>query len=537
MNKQDKYEDSQVDSSMILGLPIDNLSTEETIEKILSMIDQFKIDQKPRLVGSVNVDNLVMTHSWLPGFPPRHPEMLEILRSADLLNADGMPLVWLSKLLGAPLKERVAGADLVPALCEAAVRRNARVFLLGGQQAVTNKAAEKLVQDNPGLEICGIATPLVNIAGENIDDEKNDLALVDEINQAKPDLLFIGFGNPKQLIWFQRNRDRLKVPVSIGVGGTFDFIAGNVKRAPLWMQKNGLEWIYRFTQDPKRLWKRYVVGLAKFAAMALPLMINHSLNRFLNPHKDKLAKTDETGRQLTTLDSKNVESFIHEGERYRVISLPQNIDRNWYVANSIFLQFHINQSGPLLFDFSDVEQMELSMMAFFSNLLNTDNEKRIHCINIDHPALIRSLKLNRVYDLFERHVFSSTPELLEAQSRQQIFSNFYYLLNFEDNVSVIRLFGRLDFAEMRKIDFEQIFASTLGQATVLDLTDLEFVDSSGLVFFIKFKKYFDETNQPLSLSNLNPVTQQVFKITRLNKLFDIETDKVKSIAKLRLANA
>ncbi|MBT8439661.1 MAG: WecB/TagA/CpsF family glycosyltransferase, partial [Gammaproteobacteria bacterium] len=188
MNQQEPKNDNQVDSSVILGLPIDNLTMDETIEKIFSMIDQFKIDQKPRLVGSVNVDNLVMTHSWLPGRTPRHPEMLEILRSADLVNADGMPLVWLSKLIGEPLKERVAGADLVPALCEAAVLHNARVFLLGGQDEVTNKAAEKLVRDNPGLEICGIATPFVNIEGENIDDEKNDLTLVDQINQAKPDL-------------------------------------------------------------------------------------------------------------------------------------------------------------------------------------------------------------------------------------------------------------------------------------------------------------------------------------------------------------
>lgn len=525
------------EASMILGLPIDNLSMDETVDKILSMIDQFKTDMTPRLIGSVNVDNLVMTHSWVPGKTPRHPEMLEILRSADLINADGMPLVWLSKLLGAPLKERVAGADLVPVLCKAAVKHDASVFLLGGKQEVTNKAAEKLVEENPGLQICGIATPFVNIEGESIDDEKNDLALVEEINQAKPDILFIGFGNPKQLIWFQRNRDRLKVPVTVGVGGTFDFIAGNVKRAPLWMQKNGLEWVYRFTQDPKRLWKRYVVGLAKFSVMSLPVMVNHFLVRFKSQQLTKDVNTEVTEQQLTTLDSKNVESFILEGERYWVISLPGIIDKNWYEDNAIFLKFHINQGGPVLFDFAEVEKIDSRMMTFFTKLLTTDDEKRVHLIKLNSLALIRSLKVNRVFELFDRHAFSSTPEFLENQSRDNVFTNFHYLLNFENNVSVIRLFGRLDFAEMRKLDFDEIFKATLGQSTVLDLTGLQFVDSSGLVFFIKFKKYFDEINQSLSLSNLNPVTQQIFKVTKLNKLFDIEKDSVKSVARLEAANA
>jgi len=525
MNHQAIRNGKPVDASMILGLPIDNLSMEETVDNIFTMIDQFKTDNSPRLIGSVNVDNLVMTHSWLPGKTPRHPEMLDILRSADLINADGMPLVWLSKLLGAPLKQRVAGADLVPALCKAAVKHDARVFLLGGQQEVTNKAAEKLLNDNPGLQICGIATPFVNIEGKNLDDDKNDLPLVEEINQARPDILFIGFGNPKQLIWFQRNRDRLNVPVSIGVGGTFDFIAGNVKRAPLWMQNNGLEWIFRFTQDPKRLWKRYVVGLAKFGVMSLPLIVNRTFKNVKNE------------QSLSERDSIHVESFMHEGISHRVISLPKITDGSWYEDNAVFLRYHINQGGPLIFDISEVEQMDAKTMAFIGRVLTKAGENPIQFTRLDNPAFIRSLKLNRVNDLFDRHVFSSTPEFLNALTNKKISPNFHYTQSVENNVSVINLFGRLDYAEMRQIDFDKLFNDTSSNPTVMDLSGLEFVDSSGLVFFIKFKKYFDEINLSLTLSNLNPVTQQIFKITRLNKLFEIEKDTVKTVARLGAVNA
>jgi exopolysaccharide biosynthesis WecB/TagA/CpsF family protein/anti-anti-sigma factor len=462
--------------------------------------------------------------------------MLEILRSADLINADGMPLVWLSKLLGAPLKERVAGADLVPELCEAAALHNARVFLLGGQEEITNKAAEKLVQDNPGLEICGVATPFVNIEGEKIDDEENDRQLVEQINQAKPDILFIGFGNPKQLVWFQRNRDRLEVPVSIGVGGTFDFIADNVKRAPVWMQKNGLEWIYRLTQDPKRLWKRYVVGLAKFSVMALPLMVNHYLNKPKGNEEKTLSEIVVDPKIEKLMDDKVVDSFFHNGERYRVLSLPKNIDESWYEKHAILLQFQVDQDGPLIFDFADVEQMDSKMISFLVKAWGTDIQKQIFGINLTNNSLIRSLSVNRAYDTIKNRIFSSTTELLRVQSQEKIFPDFYYLLNYQNNVSVIRLVGRLDFAEMRKINFEELFSSTLGQPTVLDLSELEFVDSSGLVFFIKFKNYFEQINQPLSLCNLNTITKQIFKITKLTNLFDIETDKSKSVEKLEVVN-
>ena len=539
MSNQDlgKDKSSSHDSSMILGLSIDNLSTVETVDKIFSMIKQFKQDKTPRLVGSVNVDNLVMAHSWLPGKTPRHPEMLEILRSADLINADGMPLVWLSKLLGAPLKERVAGADLVPALCEAAALHGARVFLLGGQEEVTHKAAEKLIQDNPGLEICGISTPYINIEGEKIDDEKNDRLLVEEINQAQPDILFIGFGNPKQLIWFQRNRDRLQVPVSIGVGGTFDFIAGNVKRAPVWVQKNGMEWLYRLSQDPKRLWKRYVVDLAKFSVMALPLMVNHYLNKTKSLKKGSKDDLQLEDNQVTSFDEKIVDSFIHEDVRYRVMSLPKTVDDAWYVNNAMLLQFHLNQHGPLVFDFAEVQHMEAKMIAFLVKAWNLDEEKHIYGVNLNNHALIRSLSVNRSYDLFKKRIFTSITELLKAQSQEDVFPDFYHLVNYENNVSVIRLFGRLDYAQMRRLDFDELFASTRSQPTVLDLSELQYIDSSGLVFFIKFKNHFNAINQSLSLSNMNTITQQIFKITKLTNLFDIEADKAQSVTKLEAVNA
>jgi exopolysaccharide biosynthesis WecB/TagA/CpsF family protein len=187
----------------------------------------------------------------------RHPELLDILRRADLVTADGMPIVWTSKLLGVPLKDRVTGADLVPKLTQEAARRQKSIYFLGGRGDVGRQAADLLKKRYPNLKVAGTDAPFVHTEGAALSEaEEEDQAIVERINRSGADILLIGFGNPKQEIWFDRNRNRLKVPVSIGIGGTYEFIVGSVARAPVWMQKTGLEWVFRITQDPWRLWNR-----------------------------------------------------------------------------------------------------------------------------------------------------------------------------------------------------------------------------------------------------------------------------------------
>ena len=217
---------------VILGIPIDNLNMAETIEEILSLVEAYGRDGRARQVVTVNVDFVVNTLTWRLS-RSRHPELLDILRKADLVTPDGMPMVWTSRLFGTPLKERVTGADLVPRLAEAAAEHGKSIYFLGGRGDAGKRAANKLKNQYPNLKIAGIDSPFVRIEGETLDaalDE--DRAIVDRINRSGADILLIGFGNPKQEVWFERNRHRLQVPVSIGIGGTYEFIVGSVARAP-----------------------------------------------------------------------------------------------------------------------------------------------------------------------------------------------------------------------------------------------------------------------------------------------------------------
>lgn len=179
-------------------------------------------------------------------------DLREINERAAFIVADGKPLVWASRMLGKPLPERVAGSDLIFHLCEESARQGFRVFLLGGGEGVAEQAAQRLVARYPGLQIVGTECPPFRDPTPEEED-----ALLDRIKRAAPDLLFVAFGQPKGERWIIRHYQALGVPVSVQVGASLDFAAGRVKRAPRWMQKSGLEWVFRMLLEPRRLAGRY----------------------------------------------------------------------------------------------------------------------------------------------------------------------------------------------------------------------------------------------------------------------------------------
>ena len=261
----------------LLGIPLSAVTAGECEGAVLDWARSS--DGECRFVATSNVDFLVKALAWGPG-TTRHPELVEVLRQAAMNTADGMPLVWAARWLGGPLPARVSGSDLVPALSRSAAREGLPLFLLGGAEPVTRRAAEILRTESPALQIAGVDCPFVFTEGGKIAFEaERDREICEKINASGARILLIGFGNPKQEMWFQRNSYRLKPGVALGVGGTFNFVAGEVGRAPAWMQKAGLEWVYRFLAEPGRLWKRYAVGLVKYAVMTAPVVAGHVLLR------------------------------------------------------------------------------------------------------------------------------------------------------------------------------------------------------------------------------------------------------------------
>jgi N-acetylglucosaminyldiphosphoundecaprenol N-acetyl-beta-D-mannosaminyltransferase len=189
----------------------------------------------------------------------------EIYSKAFLAIPDGMSIVWAAKFLKTPVTEKVSGSNLFEKLCEIGASKPLRIFLLGGRPHAADRAAKVLEYRYPGLEIVGTHCPAY---GFEADPVEIDL-IARKIAAADPNLLFVGLGSPKQEKWIYANYRQLQVPVSIGIGVSFEFVAGMVKRAPLWMQNAGLEWLFRLLTEPKRLWKRYVLGNPMFIFLML----------------------------------------------------------------------------------------------------------------------------------------------------------------------------------------------------------------------------------------------------------------------------
>ena len=241
----------------LFGIPVAKVTEREAVDRIVEIV---KGPRKGRaaFVATLNVD---FVSNAVSGWPfGGNDELWGYLRNADFVTADGMPIVMLSRILRNSLPERVTGADLVPALCHRFAEEGLSVYVLGGEQAALDEAFAKM--NISGLKVVGLDPAFVKL-------DQDQPEIVERINAAKPDLLFVALGNPKQELWMGRNAAKLEVPAMIGIGGTFNFIAGRVKRAPRWVQKSGIEWIYRILQEPGRLWKRYAYGLVKFSWLSL----------------------------------------------------------------------------------------------------------------------------------------------------------------------------------------------------------------------------------------------------------------------------
>lgn len=241
----------------IAGIPFDNVDMAEAIERIDALIRA----KKPAIVVTPNVDHVIRAQ--------KDEAYAALVKAADLVLADGQPIVWTSRLAGAPLKERVAGSDLFPRLCGFAAEKGYRVFFFGGDPGAAEAARDVLRRRFPTLRIVGTYYPSYGFEADAVENRR----ALDAIRAARPDILFVGLGSPKQERWIARHMTEYGPTVSIGVGISFSFVAGHVKRAPRWMQRLGLEWVHRLCTEPRRLWRRYLVKGWLF----LPVILRHLL--------------------------------------------------------------------------------------------------------------------------------------------------------------------------------------------------------------------------------------------------------------------
>lgn len=222
-----------------------------TMDETVSEVDEIIKRKVPTQHVVINASKINLMN--------KDEELTNIINSCPIINADGASILWAAKKLGISLKERVTGIDLFEELLKLSNVKKYRIFLFGAKQEVVEKVKQIIEEKYPNVVIAGIKNGYF--------DQSKEQEIVDMIKESKADMLFVAFSSPKKEFWVNKYLQEMDVPFCMGVGGSFDVVAGVTKRAPEWMQKSGLEWFYRFIQEPGRLFNRYIIGNLKFVLL------------------------------------------------------------------------------------------------------------------------------------------------------------------------------------------------------------------------------------------------------------------------------
>ena len=441
----------------ILGTPIDILNTEAA----LARMEQFIQERRFHQVATANADFLINALA--------DPELRHILRNADLVVPDGMPVVWAARATRSRLPERVTGADIVPELARMAAQKGYRIFMLGAMPEVAQAARERMEAGNPGLQIVGCISPQIPSISE-MDSE----AILLEIERTQPDILLVAFGNPKQEKWIYLHRERLRnVPVCIGVGGTFDFLAGQTSRAPGWMQRHGLEWIFRLFQEPRRLWKRYVRDFYHF---------NYNiLKQWYGMHR---VTSKKTGKLL-----------IAEAENYTLISIVGGFTSQIILRFQAAAEEAINAQRNLILDFSKVTTLDGEALGTLLNLPKRAAFRGSDLCLLGVPRKIaKVLRRSQLQDGLYKMVDSVAQAFTNGHT-----ANLFWHIQAGANAAVVTVSGAAENDSTARLEAACAKLLRGGKRLDLDLRGVYYADSALLAALHRLRRVSEEASGSATL--------------------------------------
>ncbi len=467
----------------ILGVPFDCVTMADAIALVEGMVQS----RRPHFLATANVDFVVQALE--------DDELRRILFDAHLVVCDGTPLLWASRWLGNELPERVAGSDLVPLLLKVAAKKGHRVYFLGGKPEVTQKAVQNVTQQYPGLIVAGTDSPPFS-ALHDMDHE----AIIARIHEVKPDMLFVSFGCPKQEKWIAMNYRKLDVPVSIGVGATIDFLAGEMSRAPMWMQKSGLEWLFRLLQEPRRLFKRYVKDIWVFG---------WAIRR----------QVKQLGKPKATSDAIPSRSRGPKPEADTLI-LPENVDAAFVTGPDCDWTVRAELGGYFFADCGKVKFVDSTGVGSLVRLQKSLWEKdgRLILFNIT-GAMERALGLMKLNSLFPTAQSLTTARAMTAQferdrttpvkwgrpgTEAQIWWTGEVTVNTIDNL-------------WKKTEEILLAREQDEPKVVVDLSGVTFIDSSGLGSMVRMRRTARQSGVEIRFIQPSDVVKRVARLSRLDE--------------------
>lgn len=472
----------------ILGIPFDSLTLGEALERIEQMI----CSRRPHYLVTANVDFLVQARQDV--------ELRRILLEADLVLCDGTPLVWASRLLGNALPDRVAGADLVPLLIETSAEKQYRLFFLGAAPESSSQAVAKLRAAFPRLLIAGHYSPPYRTLLE-MDHEEIKRRVI----EARADVLLVSFGCPKQEKWIAMHFRQLGVPVTIGVGATIDFLAGQVRRAPPWMRRMGLEWVFRLGQEPRRLFRRYAKDIWSFGGSLLA-QLWHLRWRKLCQGQGQPARPELCAAS--------------KADDWNCLQMPRSLDAATLAGNGLLE--HLQSDGRhCLLDLSQVEFIDSTGLCWLVSRQKHLRSARAQLVLLA-PALPvrRALELMRLQDFFQiARDLTSARALLERAAREQTQSVVYAPAS---GSRLLRWRGEITAANAPGVwQKTQAQLAALGSpgACLIDVSEVRFIDTAGLGLMLRAKRLAGQRQIKLSFAGFQPAVLNVLRLAHLEQSF------------------
>lgn len=464
----------------ILGVPFDPV----TLEGALARIDGMIASRRPHYVVTANVDFLVQAH--------RDVELRRILLESDLTLCDGTPLVWASRWLGNALPERVAGSDLAPKLMQRAAEKGYRVFFLGAAPGVAEAATARLRAHYPSINIVGhYAPPYAALL------EMDHAQIVQKVREARPDILLVGFGCPKQEKWIAMHHRSLGVPVAIGVGATIDFLAGRVKRAPAWMRRSGTEWAYRLALEPRRLFRRYAHDLTCF----FPILA---------------AQWWRLGSDREGQNAPRIYSLGRPG--WEGVEVGTGLTRSTLERDTAFWHEARGRSQHCMVDLSPVRQIDGTGVAFLVQWRKELLAQGCHLVLLAPSAAARRTLVSlRLIDHFliidDPAQAAQRAELLTMQSPVQ----------HNGTLRSLAWCGEIVAANIEKVwqmttGHVQAFAGGGTTLVAIDLSQLRFIDSSGAALMLRLAKWAQRLSVQILFTHAHANVRNVLRLTRLDQL-------------------
>ncbi|MCF7817359.1 MAG: WecB/TagA/CpsF family glycosyltransferase [Kiritimatiellales bacterium] len=472
---------------VIYGVPFHNVTFAEAVDWVEARIRS----GRPANIATANLD--FVTRAW------HDPEVQRLLIDADLVIADGFPVVKLSPFFGPALKARVTGSDITPLLAERAAREGFGIYALGAAEGVAKKAMQILKERNPGLKVSGTySPPFAPLL------EMDHREILRRLEAARPDLLFVAFGSPKQDKFIHMHVRGWNVPVSIGVGASLDFITGAQKRAPVGLQNLHLEWLWRVCCNPRRLFGRYVANLRFLFSATHQMFAIHRM-------------PDKPGG-FQPLEAASATRFAELGAMMELFQpLKSAAEARAFIqrmaetatGKSVVLDLH-----PIPW----LDSLELGALLEINKQCRADGRRLI--LYAPRPKVRRLLETCRLTDYFNT---ATRPDELEAILKNlaehvaggTAYDEGLLTLDLPMELTAATL---IEFQKQAEFIHHELKARGVLKTVAVDAAQLDFIDSSGLGFLIALKKATQDEGVSMSIANLAPKPRRTFEIARVDKI-------------------